>query len=491
MKKQKSILDFFSGNPRPAQASLLLEIERRWDEADVFVLSAPTAFGKTLTIEAIARFAMSKKKSSHILVPNNLLLEQMEKAFRVFSLKNKESYTCYTPTIVNEQSIPTSCKDHYDTLQEHCAGCPYIQAIRKVHAVPFSVSNYHTFMAHKLHKQVLLVDEAHLLLPLLSELNAKHIWLPEVHGRSLLPHYVKTYSQLQEYLTKHPELSGKVWDEIRQELDGGRERYLIERKPKPYRGTLKDCLSLIPIDIRHSEKSKAFFNPKKVEKIFLLSGTISSFDVEQMALAGKRIVYLEGQSPIEVTQRPIILEYTAPIVARDYLKLAPQLAKQIADTVQKYDGKVLVHCPYSLNALLTPLLKGLLGDRVISHTPQNKITVVEDFKTSTKPIILVGSGLEEGLDLYGDDFRLQIICKVPFPNLGEPAWNYLAKEEPKRYAWESIKKVVQAAGRICRGPEDYGKTILLDKNFERILRMYPDLLPTYFKEALCENLPIS
>lgn len=464
----------------------------RWDDADVFVIPAPTAFGKTKVIEAIARYASKVKKlKSHVLVPTNVLVDQVAASTKMFALKARANYTCYTPTGATDDSQFTNCEQHHKACGEHCAGCPYVQDVRKVHAFPFSLSNYHTALAHRLEKPVILIDEAHMVLPLIREAEARHIWLPvNEAGRSVLPHYLTTYGQVADYLAAHPELQGKGWDTVRKELEGGHGRFLLARGERKLRGKPTDCLSLLPIDTRFSERAPAFLGGRKVQKLFLLSGTISRTDVEQMALQGKRVLYFQTESPIPVERRPVIRDYVAKMSYQN--QQVPAVLDALAQKVLHYwrqaGGRTLVHAPYGLAVKLQARLAPVLGDLLLCHAnAREKEAVLAKFKDTgdSSPYLLIGSGMEEGIDLYGEDYKMQLVCKVPYASLADPAWKWVADEQPDRYAWEAIKKVVQAAGRICRGPDDYGTTVILDESFERLFRKYEtDLLPPYFAEAV-------
>jgi Rad3-related DNA helicase len=90
----------------------------------------------------------------------------------------------------------------------------------------------------------------------------------------------------------------------------------------------------------------------------------------------------------------------------------------------------------------------------------------------------------EGLDLPEDAGRFQIIAKVPWQSLASPAIKHIAELDPEAFAWETIKTLVQAAGRICRSPDDIGDTFLPDATFWRLLKESKHLFPKYFIEAL-------
>jgi len=479
------ILEVFRGTPRDCQTQALREIESSWDEADIFVLSAPTAAGKTKMMTTIARWANQQyKMQATILVPNNVLLDQVVDTEKVFSLRGMDHYTCQG----GEREEPISCAERKRIMGETCGNCVYRQRVRQVHKVPYRVANYYTYLAHRLYSPIVLVDEAHLLVNLARELAARHIWVDDIvlknGDRTRLPMSVDTYEKLLTWVAGKDFLS-PAWKSLREELETGRMRYLVERGDKPYRGRFRDCLSLLPLDTSHEEKVSVLWPTKKVKKVFLFSGTISRLEVEQLALAGKRVKFITVQSPIESKRRPIIADaaynMTFPVADKELDRMAEHIT---AIANRNTRTKMLVHIPYALSTRLMPLLQERLGERVIGHDRENKQEMVDYFKAAEEPLVLLGSGLYEGLDLYGDDYQVQVICKVPWPFLGDPAWKFIADTYPERYAWQAIQQVVQAAGRICRGPDDYGETFILDRSFRRLYTQHESLFPKYFTDAV-------
>jgi Rad3-related DNA helicase len=61
---------------------------------------------------------------------------------------------------------------------------------------------------------------------------------------------------------------------------------------------------------------------------------------------------------------------------------------------------------------------------------------------------------------------------------------YRAESDPEMYAWMAIRLVVQAAGRVCRAPDDEGITIILDSDLKRLYSKYEHLFPAFFRDAL-------
>jgi Rad3-related DNA helicase len=482
-----TILSYFRGTPRDCQIAALSKLEASWNDADVFVLSAPTAAGKTRIMSTVAKWAhKTHKAQSTILVPNNVLLDQVVESEGIYALRNMESYSCHAGGMDEEEEM--SCAARKRVMGETCGQCVYVQKVRQVHKVPYRVANYYTYLAHKLYSEVVLVDEAHLLVNMAKDLAAKHIWCDRILLKGgdevRLPYFVDTYEKLLEWV-KAREFREPVWQALREELETGRMRYLVERGEKAYRGRQRDCLTLLPLDTSHEPKLEVLWPTKKVKKVVLLSGTISRLEVEQLALAGKRVKYIQVESPIEPKRRPVTVEQGFGLSYPVSQAQLDSLNTRVANICNIHPKtKILVHIPYSLSTKILPLLQAQLGDRVLSHDRENKAEVIEHFKSSTEPLVLLGSGLYEGLDLYGDDYQVQILTKVPWPFLGDPGWKYIAETHPERYAWQAIQQVVQAAGRICRGPDDFGATFILDRSFRRLYTQHESLFPNYFIDAV-------
>jgi Rad3-related DNA helicase len=109
-------------------------------------------------------------------------------------------------------------------------------------------------------------------------------------------------------------------------------------------------------------------------------------------------------------------------------------------------------------------------ERLRFHDKFNKRDVLKGFIESTGNDILVAAGMTEGLDLKDDLARFNIIAKILWPSLEDPIYQRMLEERPDNYAWIAARSVMQAAGRVCRGPEDYGLTLILDSSYKRIPR---------------------
>lgn len=476
-KSKPSILSCFSGMPRQGQSSILKQVEILWDKADVFVIGAPVAFGKTRMAHAIASWAWQNRGAkSTILTPTNLLVEQYIKEFpRLHSLQRMDSYTCATSRDGYDR---VSCQGHKEQMDFFCDGCPYIRARQKAFVFPYKVVNMYTALAYRLHSELMIFDEAHNIKEFLREQNGKKLWAAH-YG---IPSWARTYGKLLDWAKRHPRAAqDKKLQILIDELENGKQNFLMSRGPELYRGREEDCISLLPLRIRDSKP--ILWPEKKVKKIVLMSATMSPTEIHGLGLDGRRVVYLDGESPIKPARRPLVYMPVCKVNFSNMAESASLLSIALKELADFHAGqKGIVHAPYGFAELLSESALGQ-DPRFIFHDKEGKAGAYALFRTSEKPLILIASGMHEGIDLPYEAAGWQAICKVPYPSLADPAVKFHAEQNPESYAWETVKIMAQAYGRVCRTPDDYGATYILDEAFENLYRRWEPLFPKFFREA--------
>ena len=120
---------------------------------------------------------------------------------------------------------------------------------------------------------------------------------------------------------------------------------------------------------------------------------------------------------------------------------------------------------------------------IFVESSEAKARALEQHRASPRPTVLLSPSLREGVDLPDDFLRFQIITKMPYPDLGDPWTAARQARDPRWYALETAKALVQAYGRSCRHADDHGVTYILDAQFARFLQRYRPLLPAWFREA--------
>ena len=101
---------------------------------------------------------------------------------------------------------------------------------------------------------------------------------------------------------------------------------------------------------------------------------------------------------------------------------------------------------------------------------------------------------EEGLDLPGEKYPLNIIAKVPFLPYKSDEWTdrrkALDNALPSEQRWENVSvalSIQQACGRCTRGPSDWSETYILDSSFEWFYRRNFSLFEPWFRDALMKK----
>jgi Rad3-related DNA helicase len=98
----------------------------------------------------------------------------------------------------------------------------------------------------------------------------------------------------------------------------------------------------------------------------------------------------------------------------------------------------------------------------------------------------------EGVDLYEDRCRWQVLLKVPFGYLGDSRVDYLVNEchDWQWYSESAALDVQQSVGRAVRGPEpsEASSFYVIDEKFNDLIFNRVDS-PGWFTEAVIDKQP--
>lgn len=481
----------FPGTPREGQANLLDQIISSWDSTDVFVVSAPTGAGK----QHIAKCLQQLFPNSSYITPTNVLLQQFLSNFPDSNTLHRiDSYWCNKwkrPCSETRKRKRVFCNTSRDQCK--CQASSDIQLVR--YSQRPTATNYHIYLAHQIKREVLLVDEAHNLEAVIKDRLSVKLWQHDYQ----YPDRAYSVEQLLAWTSSLPpkKLRGKKAQLLQTSLMSLKPEYIVERSLEWFNGKgtkrgipeLRDCLKLTPVDIRNSPP-QFWRNP--VRKIVLMSATINRKDVDILGLFrfSKRIKYFECSSEIPADQRQTIYQRNKSLLVTykhskspEYLNNLTILIEEIAEKHKEEKG--VIHATYQLADRLRSTLA--TKERYTFHYQgEDKHLKYKQFLASKEPKIFVASGMYEGIDLPDDLGRFQIIAKIPWMSLGNPAIRYLSETDPEYYTWEALKRTIQACGRITRSKEDWGVTYIIDRTWERLIESSQrlELVPQWFKESI-------
>ena len=194
-------------------------------------------------------------------------------------------------------------------------------------------------------------------------------------------------------------------------------------------------------------------------------------------------------SPFPLEQRPIVYRPVGALSQATLPRLEPALFAEVAAILAAHPGdKGLIHvASYGAGRRLVQDLQ-IRAPRESRRllwidSSDGKVPALEHHRASPLPTVLVSPSLREGVDLPDDFLRFQILTKLPFPDLGDPWTAARQSRDPRWYATETAKALLQAYGRSCRHADDHGVTYVLDAQFARFVQRYRVLLPDWFLDA--------
>lgn len=479
---------------RKVQVSYLTWVQNNYDNFDVFVGIKPVASGKSIGSMTLAEWiAQNHLGQTAEIVPNKMLQDQYSDDFEdLLIVKGASNYHC--------NDIDKSC-EVYRKVHDRCCGgaekCPYIAVVSAAKASQTALFNYHIYTGLKMSKDHLIFDEGHNAVNFLYSLYAVNLYKceedypddlaanPEKIAAWLSgPWMQNAKMDLEMFMSKGVDSKeAKAQDERIKKMEDVimglvqyPEDFIIEYKTEKYwknkiyrnqqvKGSEQELLYIKPLKINKIGRNILW--PSTAKKIFFLSATISEKDIEVLGLKDRRVGYFECESPIPPERRPFV---RWPVANMSYASRAeglPRIAEAIKKLAEKHKSeKGIVHCTYET----AKTLRNLLGSngRFLFHSEKDKKEIYDLFRESKSPVVLIASGMAEGIDLPDDAARWQVITQIMYPYLGDAVNKWISRNDPIRYKTMTIQVIEQQSGRIVRHPLDKGTTYCLDAQFDRL-----------------------
>ena len=480
-----------------------------------YLLDAPTGVGKSLIAATIQRLA---KKNIVYVCTTKQLQDQLINDFPYAkTVKGRGNYPCLKfpgmfPDISAEEcnhSDNNECKFHMK--------CPYIVAKREARGAPIAVLNMAYFLSEVNFVgmfsgyDLLVVDEFDTLEDQLMNHVEVQITKAQLDRLDVPPPRYKT--KFESWVEWARPTLLKFQAELR-ELEAQTDKdgawttvdiQLLRRKRNVGRLVTKLAFFVREVDqnwVWYPGADKWTFKPvwvskyaqnavwKHAKKVLGMSATI--LDPKQVSVNtglftdNKTYDYMQMPSPFPKENRPVYYEPCANVINKQMDVALPMLAKALQNILDKHpDERILVHTrSYKVRDYL---VKRLANPRIMTHSTADRSAKLEQFKTSDKPLVLMSPSMDRGVDLPEEECRVVVICKMPYPDLGDLQVSrrvHASKDGNKWYAHKTVSAVVQMSGRAVRSETDYAVTYILDSQFEKIYNEHRDLFPKWWKEAV-------
>lgn len=439
------------------------------------VIQAPTGVGKS----GIAR-AIQREFGGAIIVPQNVLLDQYVTTYpTVNALKGAEHYTCpgYFGTTSAEVHAAKLCTD---------PACPYTVARELGKQGEPTIFNPMSLFFLRVVYETTIVDEAHKLVEMLEMLSSMELpksrWLyPGTDLDRLLPWFDEMSTACERMGRAYKDsgdvkASVKAFAQAAKFKDLGKDvsvspgNYVIYEEDKTLKTKTDTYLIIRPVKLPDRYLNMV----RKSQNVVLTSATIPRKRAAEI-LGTNDFHYLDLASPIPKEQRPVLFRPQGLTSKSSAAEVAAWIKKQR----KEFEGNTIVHLTYAM----AKAVHQYFPDALI-HTAETKAETLAKFKRQGG--LWLAGGCAAGIDLPGDEARLNLIPILPFANLGDPIIKarMALPGGSSDYALNMLITTIQETGRTTRGETDKSTTIIGDNRLADNVGRLRSELPQSFIEAI-------
>lgn len=510
------------------------------------IIEAGTGVGKSAIGVAINRYFNTPEgkrtapsigeyvKGGYFVTTQKILQEQYVSDFGgrkgdMLSLKSSSNFQCrfHKKNTCADSLRALSCADKSSKFFRTCAyNCTYRKSKEEFIAGSEGITNFSYFLAETQYagklkpRNVLVIDEAHNIELQLSKfieitisekfaaqvlklswpgeltLHKSVKWIKETYLPKLNSHlafvkksiekYVGMMDRINEFtsLAKKLEMLDKHQCKVNRFLEAYTPENWVVSHQEAY-GQKMRKIEFKPIDISTFSHDLLF---KLGHKVVLMSATILDKDAfcESLGIPDEKAEFIYYPSPFPAENKPILYNPIGSMSSKAINMTLPKLAQAVKMIIDGHRGeKGIIHChSYKVARYLK---NNIRSNRLLIHGSDDRDSVLQKHIKSKNNTVLLSPSMTEGVDLKDDCSRFQIICKVPYPYLGDK----LVKKRMHKWKWwyplQTAKTIVQSVGRSIRHEKDHAVTYILDGDWERFYNRNKKFFPQDFKDCLIDS----
>jgi len=511
------------------------------------VLELPTGVGKSATGLTIARYmdAYGQKvvnndgelqTGAYVVTTQKILQEQYLRDFGpacgrnlVRSIKSSNNFQC---SFYTDQTCAES-KRILSKLTKQLAGtefqktcktqCPYSIEKQKFIDSSIAVTNFPYILAESNYagklepRAFLVVDEAHntegelgkFIEVTFSEKFTKDVLkcrLPKNESQEGIYEWIKTtyLKSLNKYFKEVEKALLKLSNDIEGYGVYSKQYEMLDKhlcKVNRFIEAYKSENWVMNVSVPPSDNKKAGkkyeFKPIDVSiyayetflrlgsKALFMSATIVDHQIfcDSLGMKGEDVAFLSVDSPFSPENRPIHYVPAGSMSKSTIDKTLPVLAEAVRMILENHPNeKGILHAANYRVARY--LQEHVSSPRILIHDSSNREEVLKLHLQSEEPTVLLSPSMMEGVDLYDDFSRFQVICKVPFPYLGDLVVKRRMERNPNWYPYMTAKSIIQSLGRSIRNEKDHATSYILDADWERFYRNNRRMFPKDFDASM-------
>lgn len=519
-------------NPREIQIEVIDKVLNEFKDGKKYaVIECGTGVGKSAIGFTIANFINNSSQypsdmsnGSYFLTTQKVLQDQYEKDFSkkgMISLYSSSNYTCSVDKNASCKDILTGLRANSVPKKYDCCNykCIYKNKKKLFENESLGITNFSYFLTEKNYskklpnKKVLIIDEAHnleseltrfieisvseyfaekiLKLKIPSDINTqfkafkwiKETYYPEVKKKtefisSQLEKFGLNSNKLDEFkkiTSRYEMLTGH-----KQKIEQFIHIYEKDNWVFDIESTNEKYSKFVfkPIDISHYAKDYLL---NFADYVIFMSATIVSHEGFSISLGlpGEETVFIKKGSPFDPKNKPVIYCPAGSMSYKNIDNTLPQMTKMIKAIMDNHKNqKGIIHT--HSNKIAYYLKNNIKSSRLLVATGDNREEMLNKHLNSKSPTILISPSMTEGVDLKGNLSEFQILCKIPYPFLGDK----VTKKKMSKWDWwyntQTVRTIIQSLGRSIRNEFDIAVTYILDEDWRIIKSKSKDYFPSDF-----------
>jgi ATP-dependent DNA helicase DinG len=207
-----------------------------------------------------------------------------------------------------------------------------------------------------------------------------------------------------------------------------------------------------------------------VEKIVLVSATVRPKTAAMLGIAKDDMEFVEYPSTFAVERRPVV--HVPSIRMTFHTEQDDDLMREWLEVIDEWmAGRLALGRKGIIHAVSYKRSRFILNNSrhkqwMVTHSAHNRPQIVEEFRRSEGPLVLVSPSVDTGYDFKDDAARFQIVAKLPFASTQDPLVKARQAKDADYGLYQVAQTLVQMTGRIVRSDEDWGETLIADQNIE-------------------------
>lgn len=480
-----------------------------------FLLDAPTGTGKSLIAAGAQRIL--EKNVAYLCTTKQLQDQLMSDFPYAKTIKGRGNYRCLKVPKMFPRITAEECTHSKANPCAYLGKCPYVLAKRAALGAPLAILNTAYFLSEVTYvggfsKQAfLIIDEfdsvenqlmANIEV-LITQKQLSRLNIPPPKFKTKFDSWVTWANMTLRELA--PELDRLVRLSEEEDNWGGIDYDALKKKSQLTRLVAKLRFFVREVDdtwVWYPSEDRWSFKPTWVakyatnalwqhaDKVLGMSATI--LDPRQVAgniglvYNERAYQYLAMPSPFPKENRPVYYEPCADVTNKNMDFALPKLVKAVGKVMEDSPSeKILIHTvSYKVRDYLRA---NLPPNRLLTHATVDRAAVLDKFKLSNDPLVLLSPSMDRGVDLPDDACRVVVVAKCPYPDLGDPQVKkrvYASKDGNSWYAHKTISSIIQMSGRAVRSETDHAVTYILDAQFGKLYTEHNNMFPAWFKEAI-------